>query len=346
MVRDDRFEGLRRRFLLIGLPIIALSGAFDWLWRWAAGSDLSWKPLAVYLLPLLLSLLLWQKRRSLRFVETAILLGVVATLLYLFGSILFQRKAEGLERFALFAPWFSVALAAIFFLFGPKRAPWFASLVYLIALGLGLTYIWAGRVRGESPLLTRPLVHLYIANAVFIFFLLYYARIREQVDRNRSLAHTDPLLGIANRRQLYTALREETRLAGLGSQPPIVIMFDLDWFKEINDTYGHAAGDQVLQAVANAVKQTLRATDRFGRWGGDEFIVLAAVGDLNQAHMLAQRIREAVHQRLGESGWRITISLGVSTYQAGDTVESWVRRADLALYRAKETGRNRVVVGS
>lgn len=346
MVRDERFEGIRRRFLLIGLPIIALSGSLDWLYHWAAGADLSWKPLAVCLLPLLLSVLLWRKRRSLRFVETAILLWVVAALLYLFFTILFQMKAEGLERFALFAPWFSVTLTAIFVVFGPRRAPWMALLVYLIALALGLTYLWGGRASGESLTLTRPLLHLYIANAVFIFFLFYYARIQEQVDRNRNLAHTDPLLGIANRRQLHVALREECRLANLGSQPPVLIMFDLDRFKEVNDTYGHAAGDQVLQDVAKVVKQALRATDRFGRWGGDEFLVLAAVSDQAQAQMLAQRIREGVHHRLGEEGWRITISLGVAPFQMGDTAESWVRRADLALYRAKESGRNRVVVVS
>lgn len=354
MDRDDRFDGLKRRFFIAALPIASLAGLVDWLMR--RTGDMPSRPAALpaILIPLALAVLLWRKRRSLRFVESATLTWVAATLLSLFYGILFGDQASALERFASFSPWFSVCLVAIFLVFGPQRATRIATGVYGAALVLGLSYLVLGWMQGQTPVLLRPLLHLFMANAAFITFLVYYARVREQFERTRTLArsmadlaHTDPLLGIPNRRQIYAMIREEAALAedGLG-KPAVLIMFDLDRFKEVNDTYGHEAGDNVLQTVAAAVKQTLRGTDRFGRWGGDEFLVLVSVQDLAQANMLAQRLREAVHQRLGDRYWRVTISVGVAPYHRGDSVESWVNRADQALYRAKESGRNRVVIGS
>lgn len=335
------------------LPIVSLAGLADWIMNRASAPALRPAALPAILVPLALSLLLWRKRRSLRFIEAATLTWVVATLLSMLYGILFIDSGNLVERLGSFSPWFSVCLIAIFLVFGPQRATWISVGTYLVALVMGLAYLVTIRLSGDPPVLVRPLMHLYLANAVFIGFLYYYARVREQFERTRNLArsmadlaHTDPLLGIANRRQLYSMIREEISLAEDGIKPSTLIMFDLDRFKEVNDTYGHDTGDQVLHSVAAAVTQTLRSSDRFGRWGGDEFVVLVSVTDLNMANMLAQRLREAVHQRLGDRFWRVTISLGVAPYHRGDSVETWVQRADQALYRAKEAGRNRVVMGS
>lgn len=352
--RNDRFDSLKRRFFLVTLPLTSLAGLTDWMIHRYEASAVHPTFLPALCIPLALALLLWRKRRSLRFVEAATLTWVVATVLSQFYSILFIQRADSLSRFAGFGPWFSVSLVAIFLVFGQKRAIQIAIGIYGIALVMGLSYMLQHRLNGERPLLLVPLLQLFMANAAFITFLFYYARVRELFDRTSNLArsmadlaHTDALLGIANRRQLYIMLQEEVNMAleGLG-KPAMLIMFDLDRFKEVNDTFGHEEGDQVLQDVAKAVQQTLRGTDRFGRWGGDEFMVLAAVSDLSQAQMLAHRLREAVQNRLGDRYWRVTISLGVTPYHRGDSVEAWVKRADQALYRAKETGRNRVVVGS
>ncbi|MFZ5815194.1 MAG: diguanylate cyclase [Bacillota bacterium] len=351
--RDDRFDGLKRRFFLVMLPIISMGGFADWLMDQTAGSPSRPASLPAILIPLALALLLWRKRRSLRFVEAATFTWALATLLSLFYGVLFLYKTDLAERFTSISPWFSVCLIAVFLVFGPRRATWISVGLYLLVLGLGLTYFVKVRTSGADPVLIRPLIHLYLANAAFITFLTYYGRVREQFERTHSLArsmadlaHSDPLLGIANRRHMYTIIRQEISLAEDGAgKPSILIMFDLDRFKEVNDTYGHDTGDEVLKTVAAVVTQTLRGSDRFGRWGGDEFVVLARVADISQANMLAQRLRDAVHQRLAERLWRVTISLGVAPYHRGDTVESWVKRADQALYRAKEAGKNRVVVG-
>lgn len=350
----DRFDGLKRRFFLVALPIISLAGCADWIIQGAGDVPARPAMLSTIFIPLALFLLLWRKRRSLAFVEAATLTWVAATLLSQLYTMLFIYPEDALGRFSSFSPWFSLSLVAIFLVFGPRRAVLIATGVYGVALAMGLSHLIHEWFAGRTPLLLGPLVHLYLVNAAMITFLFSYARVREQFERTRNLArsmadlaNTDPLLGIPNRRQMYAIIRAEVAMAedGMG-KPAVLIMFDLDRFKEVNDTFGHAEGDQVLQIVANAVKQTLRGTDRFGRWGGDEFMVLVSVSDLAQANMLAQRIREAVLQRLGDRYRRVTISVGVAPYHRGDTVESWVRRADQALYRAKESGRNRVVVGS
>lgn len=332
--------------------MIALAGLTDWLIQRMAATPASPVALSAFLLPAALALLLWRRRRSLRFVETATLAWVLVALLFLFASTLFSGHPDGQERIAYLSPWLSVGLIAIFWVFPSRQASWVTSSVYALFLTLGLAYLLTADRSAGSPVLLRPLMHLYLANAVVALFLFYTARQWEQFDRTRSLArsmadlaHTDPLLGIPNRRQLTAVLERRVAEAKTGAGPGVLLMFDLDRFKQVNDTYGHEAGDHVLEAVVSAVRKVLRSGDWFGRWGGDEFIVLADLADPVQANLLAQRIREAVCSELGSRFWQVTLSLGVASYQPDDSVESWIRRADHALYQAKEAGRNRVIVG-
>lgn len=350
--RDHRLDGLKRQFMLLTLPLVSVAALAEWVIHRPSGGPISALLLIGAVVPFGLDLLLWWKRRSLRFVETVILAGVGAAMILLLYEALFSTGAQSLERFTTFYPWVTVSMAAIFLVLGNNRATWVASIIYLGMLALGVIYIVTTKLAGEQPVLTGPLLQFYLSNAVLICLLVFYGQMRHQYERTRSLArsmstlaHTDPLLGIPNRRQLHALIQQEVQLAEYGGAPATLIMFDLDRFKQVNDTFGHEAGDQVLQTATVAVRQTLRAADKIGRWGGDEFIVLVQVENMTQAHQLAQRLGEAVHQRLSERCWRVTISLGVAQYQPGDTVESWVNRADQAMYQAKQTGRNRVVVG-
>ncbi len=354
MDQDDRFDLLKRRFFLITLPIASVASLAELALHPGPQGNLPGPTTWVgFLLPIGLTLLLWRRRRSIRFVETASLALVLGVLLSTLYTILFHRSGpEAIDHFASVGPWFSVSLVAIFLIFDPRRATWIATVAYLVSLVFGTTYMVMNRLTGHEPVLTRPLLHLYLANAAFITFLFFYGRMREQYERTRTLArsmadlaNTDSLLGIPNRRQMVAMIRDEIGLAEDGIRCATLVMFDLDRFKEVNDTFGHDAGDSVLKGVTSAVKQVLRSSDRFGRWGGDEFVVLLAVNDMNQASAAAQRLRDAVHQRLGDRFRRVTISVGVAQYHRGDTVEDWVNRADRALYRAKEAGRDRVVVG-
>jgi diguanylate cyclase (GGDEF)-like protein len=178
--------------------------------------------------------------------------------------------------------------------------------------------------------------------------------LRQNEERYRQLAITDPLTGIFNRRHFYQLAESELQRACRYGHPLAVIMLDIDYFKRINDTYGHATGDQVLQALANLVRGTLRAIDIFARYGGEEFIVLLPETDL----MAVRTIAERLCRKIGETPLpiepnyiNITISLGASVFNPSaqlvpspktGTLDQLIDLADKALYEAKKTGRNRV----
>jgi diguanylate cyclase (GGDEF)-like protein/hemerythrin-like metal-binding protein len=130
-------------------------------------------------------------------------------------------------------------------------------------------------------------------------------------------------------------------LSGRQGTPLSLILFDLDKFKLVNDTFGHGVGDAVLKSVSETVQAQLRVSDALVRWGGEEFLVLAPATTLAGATMLAEKIRQAVETQAMPQVGRVTISLGVAQRQSGEELDPWIARADGALYRAKERGRNR-----
>ncbi len=124
-----------------------------------------------------------------------------------------------------------------------------------------------------------------------------------------------------------------------------ILMLDIDMFKDVNDTYGHAAGDRALRAVATEIKNLARQHDLFGRWGGEEFVMCVRTDTTDGARAMAERLRARIASLKLGGVPRVTVSIGV--YAVGDcpTLESAIKAADGAMYQAKRTGRNRVVVG-
>jgi len=167
----------------------------------------------------------------------------------------------------------------------------------------------------------------------------------------KQLARTDPLTGVNNRRHLYELAQHEFEVSQRYRQPLSVMMFDLDHFKKVNDTYGHQVGDQVLRLTTQVVGGGLRSADIIGRYGGEEFIVLLPMTTAQQAFALAERIRNEVAQVVVETekgSVSVTISIGVVAMDEtspAESVESLFRRADEAMYGAKQSGRNRTVIG-
>jgi diguanylate cyclase (GGDEF)-like protein len=173
------------------------------------------------------------------------------------------------------------------------------------------------------------------------------AELREANERLSQLAVTDSLTGLANRRALFETMTREIERARRHAHPLSLIMFDIDRFKAINDAYGHAAGDRVLQRVAELALAVVRSGDLLARYGGEEFLLLAPETDLSQAVQLAERIRvaqQAAEVSIDHTMIRFTASFGVVSLREDDRDASAViARADQALYAAKEGGRNRVV---
>ena len=161
-----------------------------------------------------------------------------------------------------------------------------------------------------------------------------------------SLATTDELTEVFNRRAIMEAGRQEWLRARRYLQPVTCLAFDVDHFKSVNDSFGHATGDEVLKALSVTITDMMRQTDSLGRIGGEEFLLVAGNTDLLQAQALAERIRQKVETMvingLGER--RVTISIGVAGYQQNLSFEQTVQLADKALYHAKRSGRNRSTI--
>jgi len=162
------------------------------------------------------------------------------------------------------------------------------------------------------------------------------------VRRLEAIANTDALTGVLSRKAWEDLARRELTRAEAGGPAPSVLMVDIDRFKSVNDTWGHAAGDAVLQAFATVAEGHLRPGDQLGRMGGEEFVVLLPRATPVQAAAVAERIRAAAEASTLVEGVRYTLSAGVATWGRGDRLEQLTARADAALYRAKMTGRNRV----
>ena len=168
------------------------------------------------------------------------------------------------------------------------------------------------------------------------------------------LATTDGLTGILNRRAILERLLDELSRAGREKKPLCLIMFDIDRFKNVNDTYGHDAGDKVLIEVVDRVKSELRPYDIMGRYGGEEFLLGIPETDLKTCKIIAERFRTCICERpfeIYDKRLKVSISLGISNTipsrncDINNLLETMIKSADDALYKAKETGRNKVVCG-
>mgnify|MGYP006280875887 CR=1 FL=1 len=176
----------------------------------------------------------------------------------------------------------------------------------------------------------------------------YADHLRDTVAQSMELAVTDQLTGLNNRRYMMGQLDALLERSAAGGDPTSVLMLDIDHFKRVNDTYGHAFGDDVLREVAVRLASSVRAVDLPCRYGGEEFVVVMPATRLTDAARIAERIRLAVASEtfpVGEKEISVTVSLGVSASAgAEDRPESLLRRADEALYEAKAAGRNQVIV--
>lgn len=168
-------------------------------------------------------------------------------------------------------------------------------------------------------------------------------RIEMQQDLER-LATTDQLTGIYNRHKFEELFQHEIDRSRRYKKELSLIMLDIDYFKNVNDTYGHDAGDMVLKNVVNIVKTSIRNTDIFARWGGEEFLILCPETDMDAAEMIAQKLRRNIEVFDFDKVGKITSSFGVTLYNEEDDQDTFTKRVDEALYEAKDGGRNRVVV--
>jgi len=217
----------------------------------------------------------------------------------------------------------------------------------------GLSYLGLEQFSTQSLFIDAIVLALVIAPPIYWLVLSpihkeYEKRLKAEgeAEEMSRMAITDSLTRIMNRRGITVGLLDAMAQAERYRTPLTVAMADIDHFKQVNDTYGHEAGDLVLKDVAAILSDALRMPDKVGRYGGEEFLVILPHTGLTQARKIADRIRASVSKwdfDLGSKKIRMTISIGVCQFKSGEDLEQFLSHADKALYDAKKGGRNLVV---
>jgi diguanylate cyclase (GGDEF)-like protein len=278
------------------------------------------------------------------------------------GFRIVEPRLEALARpeYALFGAWAitEIAIAVSVAVSGGPSTPtmaWFAIPVVTLSSRFSLRGVVAGVsftlallvavafTTAAGSVLHDPTALVAPASLVIAVAMLSTALMRSDLE-HRSEAVVDPLTGMLNRNALASRVAELAQQSELSGEPVGLILADLDHFKRINDSLGHATGDAVLRDVAYVLRKQLRAFDLAYRLGGEEFLVLLPGADGAQTHALAEQLREAVSARSVGGGVEVTLSLGVSASERGDAFDyaAVFAEADAALYEAKRLGRDRV----
>jgi diguanylate cyclase (GGDEF)-like protein len=215
-----------------------------------------------------------------------------------------------------------------------KREAW--QLVHLHA-----SVPWSQQEKGES----YPLRAIEERNRKLELIVAERTReLQQAMEQLQKLATTDKLTGISNRAKLDELIADEHRYLQRHLRPSSIAICDIDHFKAINDAHGHLTGDRVLVEFAGLLGDNLRAIDRLGRWGGEEFLVLLPEASGHGAQIVAERVQARLAEHDFGLGRAITMSVGIAEHRGGETVDTWISRADEMLYRAKNLGRNRILV--
>jgi diguanylate cyclase (GGDEF)-like protein len=230
--------------------------------------------------------------------------------------------------------WMYLVIIALYYLLAPNKAtPLIA--ISLVIMG-GIIYPESTFVHFITIMVTTSLTTVFS----YVIFKSYYDK-QQQLVR---LSTIDSLTQVGNRRSL-----DKNLLAIIKSQQRqqcdmCLLLIDIDYFKKINDNYGHIVGDDVLATLSLLLKENIRVLDAIYRYGGEEFIILPQSMDLESAETLATKLRMLIEAHIFIKNITLTISIGVAKYQQQETAEKWISRADSALYRAKNEGRNQVCV--
>jgi diguanylate cyclase (GGDEF)-like protein len=230
------------------------------------------------------------------------------------------------------------------------RSAWYAVAGAILSLGAPAGLLILRELYARRPVLLEvssdrlTYVYVFIATAIVLASLGFV--LGRQADKLAALSQTDVLTGLPNRRALRRRLTDEFRRSLRYGTPVSLMLIDIDGLKQMNDHAGHAAGDRLIQHVADAIHLSLRESDFGARWGGDEFGVVAPNTGADAARSSAERLRARVAARPGGQNIVASVSIGTATFDPAQPkhadMAALLQAADAALYRAKTTGRNRV----
>jgi len=237
--------------------------------------------------------------------------------------------------------WFAVLYATAFIAFRADRAIQVCAVIFAISLLICLSHLWTLKVGGLLTYrMVASVVQFLIASMTLVLVQVAVGRLRQQLDQARAVAFLDVLTGLPNRRFAQQQL-ESMMQTGRGF---CLVMLDIDHFKQVNDTYGHHAGDMVLRETGRVVSRHLHGEQFMARWGGEEFMLVLPGVHKQGGKALAETARQDLYQHVFEQVGGLSASFGVAERIIGDGLSDVMRRADAALYAAKRQGRNGVRV--
>lgn len=348
----QRFERRRRRVYSVALVLIIGVVAVGWFVHSPDDTYRLWSAPIMMVVLAVLAALLWRRRIALARLEPFLLIALASQPLsrqvWLFH---FAGPPDEQWLRMLGNNYWAVSALLVFVCTIMERrrgslagAAIVVACAIVAAIGLG-----AGILRGT---VTIDILLYVLGGLLFMTLFLVLMSgatvMRDQwqgamarAEQYSQWAMTDRLTGLANRRAVDESLEQNCATAKRYGRTFSVILGDLDEFKNINDSAGHATGDAVLIAVAETLRGVVRETDILARWGGEEFAVIIPGTDLDGAGHLAERCREVI-ERADLAGYRVTMTFGVAQYASGDDIRSLMARADANLYRGKAANRNRV----
>ena len=242
--------------------------------------------------------------------------------------------------------WFYTNIPCVFILLG-QRPGWVVTVLTMVGFIVGNNYL--DSPYSPSAMATGVLAMVYLGVSFHAYVdrsMSYFKRMRDYNNQLQDLASYDPLTRVFNAGAYYRACDQQIHASQRSNQPFAVLFIDLDHFKSINDTYGHAVGDDVLRTVAQTLRATVRRSDIVGRIGGEEFSVFLPNTQLHGAQQLAETLRvaiESIHIEVDGVRLKITASIGVAAKCFDqETMQAIQQHADQAMYEAKRGGRNRV----
>jgi diguanylate cyclase (GGDEF)-like protein len=196
------------------------------------------------------------------------------------------------------------------------------------------------RMRMQRVFLIKAAKFYLKSYNLYIVTLTDISDLEEMYEQMKDQAVKDELTRIYNRRKFNSVLDKEINRANHSYTAFALIMFDIDDFKEVNDTYGHEEGDRVLVDITDNVRKQIRQSDTFARWGGEEFMLLLPTASLESANLLAEKLRSTIESQERDPVGRVTCSFGVVEYRLGETKQSLLKRVDEQLYHSKASGKN------
>ncbi|MBU6228800.1 MAG: GGDEF domain-containing protein [Cyanobacteria bacterium REEB459] len=339
-------EDIRRQWLKIlsGIFLVALTSL--WLGELVMGCLSPMDKLAYPALLSLtsLSLILLQLNPRAYKIAVMVIVGVLTAyqLIFLQAIIWGYLPTTNGYKLATFVQWFPLIYLLTFVFVRRKYALGFSLFVYgwvaLSALGCG----WLAQVLPVQKQAFPYLLNMVIAHPIYISIFTAVASLQKSFSQFQTDADIDYLTNLSNRRAASRAL--ERALSSHAQASIGVMLIDIDRFKTINDAFGHGIGDQVLVQVGKLFQQGLRKTDIASRWGGEEFLVVLVTTTASELYQTAERLRLRLEAYPHPAVGQVTASFGVAIARPGDRLETLLRRADQALFKAKRAGRNRVVV--